>query len=185
MGNDKHRVCPVALAGHLDNRLRRWFQNASKILTPYIKEGMAVMDLGCGPGFFSIDIAYMVGRNGRVIASDLQDGMLQKLRKKIRGTELEERIILHKCGENGIGFSENVDFVLAFYMVHEVPDQKEFFKEVESILKPGGQALIVEPPFHVSKKAFEETIRTAGNTGLIPAERPKVFLGRTVVLKKG
>jgi ubiquinone/menaquinone biosynthesis C-methylase UbiE len=185
MSNKKNRVCPVTMAGSLDNRVRRWFQNPQKILSPYIKEGMTVLDLGCGPGFFSIDLAQMVGKSGQVIASDLQEGMLQKLREKIRGTELKERIILHKCEENKIGLSGRVDFVLAFYMVHEVPDQKEFFNELGSILKPDGQVFIVEPPFHVSRAAFEETIRTSREAGFTPVERPKVFLGKAVILEKG
>ena len=70
-------VCPAALAGSLDNRIRRWFQNPQKILSPYIKEGMTVLDIGCGPGFFSVEIAHLVGKTGRVIAADLQEGMLQ------------------------------------------------------------------------------------------------------------
>ncbi len=184
MGDGKNRVCPVERAGSLDNRFRRWLQNPLKILSPYIEEGMTVLDLGCGPGFFSIDIAQMVGKSGRVIASDLQEGMLQKLRDKIQGTELEERITLHKSQKNRIGVSENVDFVLAFYMVHEVPNQEEFFNEIGSILKPNGQVLIVEPPFHVSKTVFEETIGKAGNAGFEPVERPKVFLSKAVILKK-
>ncbi len=144
MCNRNNRVCPVERAGSLDNRIRRWFQNPQKILKPHIEEGMTVLDLGCGPGFFSIDMAQIVGRSGRVIASDLQEGMLKKLSDKINGTELEDRITLHKSDENKIGVSENVDFVLAFYMVHEVPDQEEFFIEIETILKPNGQVLIVE-----------------------------------------
>ena len=183
MSNKRNRVCPVERAGSLDNRIRRWLQNPQKILKPYIEEGMTVLDIGCGPGFFSIDMAQMVGKAGRVIASDLQEGMLQKLRDKIQGTELEQRITLHKCEENKIGVSENVDFVLAFYVVHEVPNQKEFFMEIGSILKPNGKVLIVEPPFRVSKKGFEETIRKARDAGLMVVERPKVFLSRTAILK--
>ena len=91
MSNRRNRVCPVERAGSLDNRIRRWLQNPRKILEPYIKEGMTVLDVGCGPGFFSIEIAQLVGKSGRVIAADLQEGMLQKLRDKIRGTELEEQ----------------------------------------------------------------------------------------------
>lgn len=143
------------------------------------------MDLGCGPGFFSIDMAQIVGRSGRVIASDLQEGMLKKLSEKINGTELEDRITLHKCEENKIGVSENVDFVLAFYMVHEVPNQEEFFIEIETILKPNGRVLIVEPPFHVSKTAFEEAVRKARDAGFTDVERPKVFLSKAVIFKKG
>jgi ubiquinone/menaquinone biosynthesis C-methylase UbiE len=184
MGKGKNRVCPVERAGSLDNRFRRLLQNPRKILGPYIEEGMTVLDLGCGPGFFSIEIAQMVGKSGRVIASDLQEGMLQKLRNKIEGSELEERITLHKCQKNRTGVLEKVDFVLAFYMVHEIPNQEEFFKEIETILKPHGQILIVEPPFHVSKTAFEETIRTARGAGFTPADSPKVFLSKAVIFRK-
>src|SRR4030042_5712882 len=122
MGNRKNHVCPVERAGILDFRIRRWLQDPQKILRPYIKEGMTVLDICCGPGFFSIDTAQMVGRAGHVIASDLQKGMLQKLREKIQGTELEERITLHKCEKDKVGMSVNVDFVLAFYVVPEVPN---------------------------------------------------------------
>jgi len=145
---------------------------------------MTVLDLGCGPGFFSIDMAEVVGKTGRVIASDLQEGMLRILGNKIRGTALEERIVLHACGENTIGLSDRVDFVLAFYVVHEIPDQKKFFNEIGSILKPEGKVLIVEPPLHVSKREFEGMIGTSGEAGFTPVERPKVFLSKTVILKK-
>jgi ubiquinone/menaquinone biosynthesis C-methylase UbiE len=185
MSDRNNRVCPVERAGILDNRIRRWIQNPQKILKLYVEEGMTVLDVGCGPGFFSIDMAQMVGKPGRVIASDLQEGMLQKLRDKIQGTELEERITLHKCEENRIGVSEKVDFVLAFYMVHEVPRQEEFFHEIGAIIKPNGQVLIVEPPFRVSKRAFEETIRKARDAGFRLTERPKVFLSKAVILKRG
>ncbi|MEA2082324.1 MAG: class I SAM-dependent methyltransferase [Elusimicrobiota bacterium] len=185
MSDRNKRVCPVERAGGLDNRIRRWFQNPQKILRPYIEKGMTVLDIGCGPGYFSIDMAQLVGKSGRVIAADFQEGMLQKLRDKIQGTELEQRITLYKCEENKINVSENVDFVLVFYMLHEVPNQEEFLNEIGSILKPNGQIFIAEPPFHVSKSAFEETIRKAENAGFTLLERPKVLLNKTAVLKNG
>lgn len=180
-----NHVCPITRAGWLDIRFRRWIQNPQKILGPYIEEGMTVLDMGCGPGFFSIDMARMVGKSGRVIASDLQEGMLEKLRDKIKGTQLEKRIILHKCEENKIGISEDVDLILAFYMVHELPNQEEFFHEIGSMLKSNGKVLIVEPLFHVSKAAFEETIEKARDAGFTPVERPRVFFSKAVILKKG
>ena len=185
MSNKRNRVCPVELSGSLDNRLRRWLQDPRKILSPYIKEGMTVLDVGCGPGFFSIDLARMVGKSGRVIAADLQEGMLQKLRNKIQGTDIEERITLHKCLANKIGVLENVDFVLAFYVVHEIPDQEGFFSEIRTILKSEGQLFIAEPPFHVSKTAFEKMVERAKDYGFTPVERPKVLFSKTVILKKG
>jgi ubiquinone/menaquinone biosynthesis C-methylase UbiE len=185
MAHRRNRVCPVAIAGGLDHRIRRWLQDPRKMLSPYIREGMTVLDFGCGPGYFTVAIAQMVGKSGRVIAADLQEGMLRKLRYKIHETEIEKRIALHRTEENKIGLSEKIDFALAFYVVHEIPDKGELFKELESILQPGGQVLVVEPPFHVSKSAFAETVEKARKAGFKPEQGPKVLFSRTVILKKG
>jgi len=184
MSKRSERICPVEKAGSLDTKIRRWLQNPYKILKPYIKEGMTVLDLGCGPGFFTLALAQMVRENGKVIAVDLQEGMLQKLKEKIKGTELESRIILHKCEEDKIGYKENVDFVLAFYVVHEVPIQQKLFNELGTILKPNGKLFIVEPPFHVSKTAFAETIKNTNTAGFAEVERPNVLFNKAVLLKK-
>ena len=145
---------------------------------------MTAVDLGCGPGFFTVDMAIMVGDTGRVIGSDLQEGMLRKLADKIEGTELEKRIVLHKCEKGRIGIRERADFILAFYMVHEVPDQDLFFREVEAMLNPDGLVLVVEPPFHVSKKDFAKTTAIAQQAGLTVIEQPKILLSKAVLLKK-
>jgi ubiquinone/menaquinone biosynthesis C-methylase UbiE len=143
---------------------------------------MTVLDLGCGPGFFSVEIAKMVSDSGKVIAADLQDGMLEKVNKKIKGTVLEPRITIHKCQEDKIGVTENVDFVLIFYMIHEVPDQGSLLRELKSILKPGGKIFIIEPNFHVSKKSFEEMTNKITDMGFEILDRPKVFISRAVLL---
>ncbi len=82
-------VCSAKHAVFLDNLIRKWLQNPRKILNEYIKEGMTVVDLGCGPGFFSLELARLVGDNGKVIAADLQQAMLDKVKKKI-SRELEK-----------------------------------------------------------------------------------------------
>ncbi|OQY00439.1 MAG: SAM-dependent methyltransferase [Desulfobacteraceae bacterium 4572_130] len=179
----KH-VCPVERAGTLDSRIRRLVQNPYKILKPYIKKNMTVLDIGCGPGFFSIDMAKIVGSSGRVIAADLQYGMLEKIKNKIKGTKFQERIILHKCEKDKIGVTKKVDFVLLFYMVHEVPDIELLFKEIGTILKPKGQVFIAEPLFHVSKQVFENNIKKACNKGLKIVQRPRIFFSKTAVLEK-
>jgi ubiquinone/menaquinone biosynthesis C-methylase UbiE len=110
--------------------------------------------------------------------------MLEKLKNKIQGAEIEKRIELHKCEADKIGISTNVDVVLAFYMVHEVPDLETFLEEIQSILKPDGTFFIIEPSFHVSKQAFDETIDKAVAIGFKHITRPRVFLSRAVVLRK-
>lgn len=176
-------VCPAEIAGILNNRFRRKFQNPKSILQPFIKEGMTVLDLGCGPGFFSVEIARMVGSSGKVIAADLQEKMLRKVKNKVRGTALEERMFLHRCEADRIGISEKVDFVNTFYMLHEVPDQGKTLAQIKEILKPDGLLLICEPYIHVSGKAFKRTISRAEKCGLKTIEKPKIFFSRAVLLK--
>ncbi len=184
MNNDRNRVCPVELANSLDNKIRRWLQNPQKILSPYVKEGMKVLDVGCGPGFFSVELAKMVGAHGKVYSVDLQEGMLQKLHNKINGTPLEPIIKLVKCEKDKIVVPEKVDFILAFYMVHEVPDKNKFFATLKNILNDGGEFLIVEPKlFHVSKKEFALTIRKAETAGFKSAEGPKLPFSFSSVLR--
>ncbi|MBU2692437.1 MAG: class I SAM-dependent methyltransferase [Candidatus Eisenbacteria bacterium] len=130
-------------------------------------------------------MARMVGESGRVIASDLQEGMLQKLRDKIQGTQLNKRIALHQCGENEIGLTDKVDFALLFYVLHEIPDQEGVFRELATLLKPGGKVLLVEPPIHVSKQVFDESLRKAQNAGLNMTERPRILLCKTAILEAG
>jgi len=183
MNADKNRVCPVERAHALDGKIRKWLHNPQKILSPFVKEGMKVLDVGCGPGFFSIEIARLVGANGKVISADLQEGMLERIRQKIRGSGLEERMKLVKCDKDNINVSEKVDLILAFYMVHEVPAKGTFFTQMRSLLKDGGKLLLVEPKFfHVSREEFQETLNIAEKNRFKVQSGPKIRLSWSALL---
>jgi len=183
MDNERNRVCPVGLASSLDNKVRRWLQNPHDILAPFVKEGMKVLDVGCGPGFFSIELAKLVGATGKVISADLQAGMLQELKLKIKGTVLEPRITAVQCESGKINVTDNVDFVLAFYMVHEVPDKAALFQQLRIVLKKNGKLLLVEPKlFHVSRPEFESTLAVAEKTGFTVSQGPKLLLSWSAIL---
>ena len=181
---EKKHICPTCGAVGLDNLFRKLVHNPQKILTPFIKEGMTVLDIGCGPGFFSLEIAKMLNGAGKIIAADVQEGMLEKIRKKIKGTNLEQEIELHKSDFEKIGIVEKIDFVLAFWMLHEVRNQARFFEELATILKPNGRILIIEPKIHVSKKEFDAMNYKIKEHGFTIIESPKVFFSRAIVLGK-
>ena len=88
---DQH-FCPPWIAFTLDNRLRRYLQNPEELLGSFIHEGQTVIDIGCGPGFFTLAMARLVGENGRVIAVDIQKSMLDKLNHNAKKTGLQSRI---------------------------------------------------------------------------------------------
>lgn len=183
MNEDNRHICSVEHAGVLDFSLRKWIHNPRKILDPYVGPGMTVLDFGAGPGFFTLEMARLVGESGKVIAADLQEGMLEKLRAKIQNTDLEKIITLHKTEEEKIGLGEKVDFALVFYVLHELPDQEKFLAELKTIMKPGAKALIVEPKFHVSKKDFQKSVDLMKKAGFEIIETPKIFMSRGVVVR--
>jgi len=168
----------------LDNGLRRLFQNPDRILRPYLKPGMAAIDLGCGTGYFTLAMARLAGPGGRVTAVDLQQEMLDAVREKGWREGLADRIRLHRCREDMLDLADQADFVLAFYMVHEVPDPVRFFREVRALLAPGGKFLLVEPFFHVSREDFGQTLDRAGTAGLAVRERPPMLMSRAAVLAR-
>ncbi len=180
---DRNRVCPAELAPSLDNKIRRWLQNPHDILSPFVKEGMKVLDVGCGPGYFSVEMATLVGPRGRVVSADLQEAMLQKLSAKVHGTGLESRIALVQCSTESINVIEKVDFILAFYVVHEVPDKASFFAQLKTVLRDQGQCLLVEPKlFHVSRQDFDRTKELAVTAGFRVTPGPQLKLSWTALL---
>lgn len=179
-------VCPWWAGYFIDNALRRLLHNPERIAGPYVRPGMTVLDLGCGMGIFSIAMARMVGPQGRVIAADLQQRMLDALVRRAERAGLADRIRAHRCEADRIGFEGpgTIDFALAFAMVHEVPGTASFLGQVSELLKPGARFLVAEPRLHVSRAAFAAMIELADRVGLAPVEEPHVRWCQTVVLRK-
>ncbi len=179
---DNH-VCPWWLAYTFDNPVRKLFHQPPKIFGPYIEKGMKVMDVGCGMGFFSIGMAKMVGDEGKVFSVDLQQKMLDVTKKRATRAGLAERVFPHRCGPDKLGIAEQVDFILTFWMVHEVKNKKSFFSELLSNLVFGGKILIAEPKMHVSPEDFQKTLETARSTGLGVCGRPAIRFSLTALLE--
>ena len=177
---DQH-VCPWWCCFTFDNFLRKLFHNPERILRPYIAEGSTVLDIGPGMGYFSTPLARMVGETGKVIAADVQPEMLRALWMRATRAGVEHQIITHLCKADSLGLHTQVDFVLAFWMVHEVPNPFLFFKEIRSILPLSGKFLLSEPILHVNQAMFEKTVKTAESCGLILMEKPKISLSRSAL----
>jgi 2-polyprenyl-3-methyl-5-hydroxy-6-metoxy-1,4-benzoquinol methylase len=179
-----HCVCPWWLCFTFDNFLRRLVQNPERILRPYVKPGWTVLDVGPGIGYFTIPLARLVGAAGKVIAVDLQKEMLNGIRRRALKAGVLNRIELRQTTPDTIGINEPVDFCLAFWMVHEVPDQRRFLSEISAHLKPEALFLLVEPDLHVSRINYEKTLQLAKDTGLAVIEEPHIFISNSALLRK-
>jgi len=177
-------VCPWWGGYLIDNPLRRLLHNPMKIVGPYVGPGMTVIDVGCGMGFCSIAMAKIVGDSGLVIAVDLQQKMLDVLRRRATVAGVANRIRLHKCEQDRLGVDAQADFAMALMMVHEVPDQRRLLGEIQTCLKPGGKLLVAEPKIHVPSRTFAQEVATAEEVGLRPVETPRVHGCRAVVFER-
>jgi len=117
-------------------------------------------------------MAELVAEDGTVTAVDLQQEMLNVMFKRAQKKGLARRIVIHQAESDSINCSASVDFILAFWMVHEVPDPVFFFKEAAAILKSSAKLLYTEPAFHVSKKKYQAILAAALDAGLT---KPRQF----------
>lgn len=183
-----HDVCPWWLGYFLAGRWRRLVQDPAAILRPYVTEGTVVFEPGPGMGFFTLELARLAGRDGKVVAVDVQPRMVSELRRRAGEAGLADRIDVRLGPGDGMGIDDlrgRVDFVLAFAVVHELPDPERFFAEAYAALKPGGRLLLAEPAFHISRREFETLLGAARRSGFPPeGPGPSTRWTRTAVLRK-
>ena len=184
LSTTKHRrVCLWWYAYTFDNALRKLLHPVPKLLGEFVKNGMTVMDVGCGMGHFSIGMAKLVGTTGKVIAVDLQQKMLDIMLRRAKRAEVAECIFPHLCKAETLGVNEPSDFILAFWMVHEVPDQQKFFHQLKVNLTPNGKILVGEPKMHVKAEDFEKTLEIAQSCGLQCCGAPPIRFTRTALVE--
>jgi ubiquinone/menaquinone biosynthesis C-methylase UbiE len=163
-----HDVCPWWLGYLLLLPIRRIRQNPRKLLGSLVGKGMTVLEPGPGMGFFTLDVARMVGPGGRVVAVDVQEKMLNVLRRRVKKAGLIDRVDIRHAESDRLGtedLAERVDLVLAIFVVHEMPSARAFFEEMQRALRPGGRLLFAEPKRHVSKETFDQSLVAATRAG--------------------
>jgi SAM-dependent methyltransferase len=183
-----HSVCPWWIGYLLASPMRRWLgQDPVKILSPYVREGMTVLEPGPGMGFFTIPLARLVGASGRVVAVDLQPKMIEGLKRRAAKASLLDRIDARVTSAETMGIGDlegKVDFTLAFAMVHEFPDPGHFFAEVERASNQSARVLLAEPRGHVGDEGFEAELKAAATAGLVASERPAIPRSLAALLVK-
>lgn len=170
-------VCPIWIGRLLASPARKLLENPDSMLGPFVRKGMTVLEPGCGMGFFTLPLARMVGETGRVVVVDVQEQMLQGLKRRAAKAGLLERIECRLAAGDDSCISdlrESVDFAAAINMVHETPDPAAFIRELAETIKPGGRLLVVEPSGHVSQKEFQVTVDMARGANLSLSEHARL-----------
>lgn len=162
-------------------------QKPTEVLTPYIHEGMTVFEPGPGMGFFTLELARLVGTTGHVVAVDIQPKMLDRLKRRAAKAGLLDRIDARVTSSESMGIADlngSVDFTLAFAVVHEVGDAGRFFAEAAVASKLGASLLLAEPAGHVKLPAFNSELEAAVQAGFRVVNRPPIRRMHTALLSK-
>ena len=181
------RICPWWLGYFLASPLRTLWQDPVKILRPYVREGMTVFEPGPGMGFFTAELTRMVGPSGRVITVDVQPRMVAGLKRRLAKRGLLDRVDARLAKSDSMGIADlegKVDLVLAFAVVHELPEAESFFAEASRAMKTGARLLLAEPRGHVQDAQFTAEIEAAARAGLTTLESPSISSSHSALLRK-
>ncbi|MEL6108980.1 MAG: class I SAM-dependent methyltransferase [Planctomycetota bacterium] len=109
-----------------------------------LKEGMAVCDLGCGNGYWTLPMARDVGSTGKVYAVDIQPEMLQKLEQRASRFDLNNiEPVLGKVDNPEVPV-DSLDLLLMVDVYHEFSHPQSMLWEIRRALKPQGVVALLE-----------------------------------------
>lgn len=158
----------------LDEATRRSWYNPEAILQN-LQEGMVLVDIGCGDGFFSVLAAKKVGENGKVYGVDIDASAIERLKQKAKAEGLLN--ITAKIGkaEDTVFCKECADFVFFSMDLHDFDDPVKVLLNVKQMIKPKGRLIDLDwkkqemsfgPPVAIrfSKEKAADLIRSAGFT---------------------
>jgi ubiquinone/menaquinone biosynthesis C-methylase UbiE len=157
------------LARRLMSDERRSYQNPLKISKLIgVRKGMTVVDMGCGPGFFTLPLAALVGPKGLVYAVESNPTMLRHLRENIRrtGANVKAIKVLRADVSATKVPSASADVVLLGRILHDIEDKKALLKEVKRVCRPEGIVVDLDwkkvrmkhgPPYEIMLSKGEST----------------------------
>lgn len=150
--------CPAALSWLVDMPIRRRYVHP--ILDRVgIRSGERVLELGPGPGMFTVDAAQRVGPEGRLIAVDIQPKMIAQVEERVRKAGLAN-VETHVADAYHLPLdNESVDRAFLVTVLPEIPDQARALAELRRVLKPDGLLSITEEFTDPDYQFTFETIR--------------------------
>jgi len=182
-GMHRSCVCPWWLMYVFNRRVRALLQPTAPVVASLVGPGASCLDVGCGMGYFTVRLAQLVGPTGHITAVDIQPRMLEGAARWARREGVTDHISFRLSRDPQWVLPEHYDFILAFWMLHEVPDRKGLLDTLRRVLKRGGQCLLVEPRLHVGEGRWKQSLAAAEAVGFHSREPRDVRFSRAALLQ--
>jgi len=141
-----------------------------------LEPGMIVLDFGCGPGRVTVPVARLVGNAGRVVAVDIQEGMLARAKQKAQESGLSNIEFLQAGAGEGKLYHGHFDRALLVSVLGEIPDREAALAEIFDALKPDGILSVTEVIFDPHFQRRSTIMQLAIKTGF----REHAFFGNRI-----
>jgi len=162
--------CPYALARIVDNPIRRRYMGKIQDRIG-IQPGERVLELGPGPGAFTVEAARRTEPGGTLVAVDIQPQMIAAVEQRVQeagATNVET----HVASAYELPLEdESIDRAFLATVLPEIPDKHRALLELHRILKPGGVLSVTEEFLDPDYPLAQTTIRWAEQAGFELAGR--------------
>jgi ubiquinone/menaquinone biosynthesis C-methylase UbiE len=139
------KIVYLGLAWFLGSPLRRFTMNAGRVLGRMgVREGLSVLEIGCGPGFFTVPAARMA-KGGTVYALDIYPMMTQKVEEKVRKSGLRNVKTINCPASSTALPGQSIDLILCIDVLSDICDLDATLQEMHRVLKPAGLVSLYEP----------------------------------------
>lgn len=109
-----------------------------------VEPNMTVCDMGCGDGYYTVELARRVGPEGKVLAVDIQPEMLQELSRRCERLDIKNVDMVLGLPHDPKLPDGKVDLILMVDVYHEFSNPVEMLEAMRRSLKPGGRIALVE-----------------------------------------
>ncbi|MEZ4727673.1 MAG: class I SAM-dependent methyltransferase [Caldilineaceae bacterium] len=163
----KPRPLPHQWGRLLHHPWRLWYRKPAETVNTFgLTPGMTALDLGCGTGVFTVEMARMVGEGGQVHAVDLQEPLLRQAQQQVQQAGLQARVYFHHCGAYALPFETNsIDLAVVIATLTQIPDSGAALRELYRVLKPGGSLAIsaeLPDPAYVPPSLMRRRVAAVG-----------------------
>jgi len=128
-----------AMMSFIHETLYGLFRDPDKALNAAgLEPGQAVLEVGCGPGFFTVPAARIVGETGRVLALDVNPLAVEHVREKIEAAGVSNVTVMLSDIAQADFPDRSFDLAFLFGLAHIVGDKDDIWGSLHRFLKPEG-----------------------------------------------